>query len=972
MRPAGNDKGTVKLRVDFKPKHSDDTLQKKMNCTACGKQVNQFQRSSVYEHPVLKVLICKSCYQYYTSDDISRDSDGMDEQCRWCAEGGKLICCDYCNNAFCKKCILRNLGRRELSTITDENSKWHCYVCRAEPLKNLVSKCHSVMEKKKLETLKPRKADKTEERDNKRHKSKADKEHKSVVNGKEHTEGSGTITFSYKKIEIPKDLLKKAKKLVETTTGLNNTFIQFIQQAAEEQEDKSVRYRHLKAFKAVLADLKKAHRALEEALEPELNKMDLQNGNEGQHILRKSTSAAPAVEKGHKDDVANEIEAVEEPDEKQPEEPDEEQDGELDEKEHETDDEHHKIQEELDEVKHEIQQEQPEPDEEQHEVNDEEGVDEEQEEAEKKQELDNMCALKESAMKDSQTETIETKIIKTEVCDDDLLSRNEMSLDHDIMAVPPSVPEELFQMVESLADSAMLLQTDNNSVTDTDTKSNGNSPDSQHSRPKVKNLIVKLTPVPVVTTCRSRTSRSKNKEKDEEMLKHKEEMKDDPVDAGDGTNSPPPSRRSSRVKTTPLRKQAEDKGKDSSESETEEDSKGNTKSPRRSTGTQPMDGEQSQASSSKKKTSDSDSDEVPDILLEKAAECHSTDEEEGSASAKKRSFKLNNVSSQATDKVSKRKRKSENSDSDAGNKGSKTSKKSKRNGSDSSNSDDDKDTNSKVGAGKRRSTRVKKQDKAKEDGKNSPERKAADRRRSYEKKRKGKHSSKVASKLQLSSSEDEEVEQAEEDSGEDSDQQKIKPIVEDNLVGGGGNFHQSSGDEMAGGQDDIDDLENRLFKKSSFPFPHEIAKKMLLAQIKSSLSSESSSDNEGEEKGEEKSSKTVQEAKDDDDDDEDDDNDTEDNEDSKDSGSDVEVKKSGRRHKLLRHKLSLSEAESGDEKAARKDKNTKGAKTKSDRRRVDSDGSTDSEFKKSPSSAESGVSEELSESENDGGKRRKT
>ncbi|CAM9210155.1 unnamed protein product, partial [Lampetra planeri] len=703
-----------------------------MNCTACGKQVNQFQRSSVYEHPVLKVLICKSCYQYYTSDDISRDSDGMDEQCRWCAEGGKLICCDYCNNAFCKKCILRNLGRRELSTITDENSKWHCYVCRAEPLKNLVSKCHSVMEKKKLETLKPRKADKTEERDNKRHKSKADKEHKSVVNGKEHTEGSGTITFSYKKIEIPKDLLKKAKKLVETTTGLNNTFIQFIQQAAEEQEDKSVRYRHLKAFKAVLADLKKAHRALEEALEPELNKMDLQNGNEGQHILRKSTSAAPA-------------------------------------------------------------QEQPEPDEEQHEVNDEEGVDEEQEEAEKKQELDNMCALKESAMKDSQTETIETKIIKTEVCDDDLLSRNEMSLDHDIMAVPPSVPEELFQMVESLADSAMLLQTDNNSVTDTDTKSNGNSPDSQHSRPKVKNLIVKLTPVPVVTTCRSRTSRSKNKEKDEEMLKHKEEMKDDPVDAGDGTNSPPPSRRSSRVKTTPLRKQAEDKGKDSSESETEEDSKGNTKSPRRSTGTQPMDGEQSQASSSKKKTSDSDSDEVPDILLEKAAECHSTDEEEGSASAKKRSFKLNNVSSQATDKVSKRKRKSENSDSDAGNKGSKTSKKSKRNGSDSSNSDDDKDTNSKVGAGKRRSTRVKKQDKAKEDGKNSPERKAADRRRSYEKKRKGKHSSKVASKLQLSSSEDEEVEQAEEDSGEDSDQQKIKPIVEDNLVGGGGNFHQSSG-----------------------------------------------------------------------------------------------------------------------------------------------------------------------------------
>lgn len=38
---------------------TDDTLQKKVNCTACGKQVNQFQRNSVHKHPALKVLICK-------------------------------------------------------------------------------------------------------------------------------------------------------------------------------------------------------------------------------------------------------------------------------------------------------------------------------------------------------------------------------------------------------------------------------------------------------------------------------------------------------------------------------------------------------------------------------------------------------------------------------------------------------------------------------------------------------------------------------------------------------------------------------------------------------------------------------------------------------------------------------------------------------------------------------------------------
>lgn len=42
--------------IDFT---TDGTLQNKVNCTACGKQVNQFQRNSVYEHPALKVLICK-------------------------------------------------------------------------------------------------------------------------------------------------------------------------------------------------------------------------------------------------------------------------------------------------------------------------------------------------------------------------------------------------------------------------------------------------------------------------------------------------------------------------------------------------------------------------------------------------------------------------------------------------------------------------------------------------------------------------------------------------------------------------------------------------------------------------------------------------------------------------------------------------------------------------------------------------
>lgn len=32
-----------------------------VSCTACGQQVNHFQKDSIYRHPTLKVLICKVC-----------------------------------------------------------------------------------------------------------------------------------------------------------------------------------------------------------------------------------------------------------------------------------------------------------------------------------------------------------------------------------------------------------------------------------------------------------------------------------------------------------------------------------------------------------------------------------------------------------------------------------------------------------------------------------------------------------------------------------------------------------------------------------------------------------------------------------------------------------------------------------------------------------------------------------------------
>ncbi|XP_055744014.1 transcriptional regulator ATRX-like isoform X2 [Salvelinus fontinalis] len=766
----------------------DTTLQERIDCTACGQQVNHFQRHSVFEHPMLHVLLCKSCYKYYTSDDINKDEDGMDEQCRWCAEGGNLICCDYCHNAFCKKCVLRNLGRKELSMITDDDSKWSCYICSPQPLSDIASNCSNIMTK--LESF--WRTGRKKGREVKGHsKGKGHHHHgKAVVNGKEHSDGSGTLTFSYKTLKVLKELVKGTKKLIEKTTGLNNTFIHFIQQAEEEQGagGGGSGTRHLKAFRSVLADLKKAHAALEEDLESQFISPDqgLQNGD------------AVSNTDGH-DQIDNMVEDGQEAEE------------------------------------------------------------DKMADTEDGKELEEDGGLSEDAVMEgsptpqdhSDTETDSQAKDQTAVEEEE-----EDDRDKDIASVGPSVPDELFQMVESLADSAGLTPGNDAMEPTAASQSESLAADSnrkslethkEKAMPKVKNLIVKLTPVPVVTT---RTSTSKSNDKDGGKERSKDggkERSKEKSEVEEGGGSEEDSRHSSQKKLAAKRKLKADDS-DNSDSDSDEDAK-------------------------KKKSS--------------------------TASAKK------------------------------------TSKKKNSDGSSNSDSDLEKEMKglSKLGPGKRRSSRVKKEREEKE-------KKGGDRRRSYELKRKARGR---GAKQQDSSSDDEEdEEEGGGGSGEESgDQQKMKPIVEETVVAGRGTFRQSSGDEgnhdasqMADEEDD--DPENRIAKK-------------MLAQIKANYSSgaEESSDEDGEEKEQKKGKGGEEEEEEEDDDDE--------------GGSDVDAKKSvGRRHRLLPHKLTLYEVESGEkEKPASKGKK----ETKRNRRKVGSDDSADSDFKESASSSESGVSEEISEKE---------
>ncbi|KAM8898572.1 transcriptional regulator ATRX-like isoform 2-T2 [Spinachia spinachia] len=261
------------LRKEFSRRRVGVEHMEIVSCTACGRQVNHFQKDSFFRHPVLKVLICKSCYKYYSSDDISKDGDGMDEQCRWCAEGGNLICCDFCSNAFCKKCILRNLGRKELSGILE--SKWYCYVCSPETLFDLVVACDNVLENMEhLWYQQPRK-NRVEPEKSELYTMLPHAPQNIPLDKWDHTGMDGNVVFNYNTLQISKDVTKKAKHLVDSTNILNRTFVNFIHTVTADQQAPTVRNLYLNSFLTVVKGLRKSLAALEDSLKEEFSDLDV-------------------------------------------------------------------------------------------------------------------------------------------------------------------------------------------------------------------------------------------------------------------------------------------------------------------------------------------------------------------------------------------------------------------------------------------------------------------------------------------------------------------------------------------------------------------------------------------------------------------------------------------------------------------------------------------------------------------------
>uniref|UniRef100_A0A7M4FW59 Transcriptional regulator ATRX n=1 Tax=Crocodylus porosus TaxID=8502 RepID=A0A7M4FW59_CROPO len=865
--PEFRSRNTVKMKPEAPKKRGEEGLHGIVSCTACGQQVNHFQKDSIYRHPTLKVLICKTCYKYYMSDDISRDSDGMDEQCRWCAEGGNLICCDFCHNAFCKKCILRNLGRKELSTIMDENNQWHCYICQPEPLLDLVTACDSVFEnleqllqqnkkKIKVESEKSKIYDHAIKFSPKRNSSNCNGEEKKIDDSY-----SGSLTYSYKALMVPKDLLKKAKKLVETTTNMNASFVNFLKKATENSEiNPTVQVRQLKAFKSVLSDIKKAHQVLEEGLNLEIQALDAKIKEK--NTKEKKNETKPEKMESKKEEV-KEHAVLKEKDIVNPEE---------------------KI----------------------------ESAQSDNEPMDQSVPTTEQTENKNASSKDKRSDTN---------AEPQYEPNSTEALDMDIVSVPLSVPEDIFETLESAMETqtASEEQGSRSAATEQETlnaniksntplKDTKGGPKLKASAKVTKELFVKLTPVSLSDSPVKTEDQENSLEKEAKTVDaiSKAENCDSGKENHDAGNECLPQndavllieesdlRRSPRVKTTPLRRQT-DVNPLTSNSEEDSNDTGNEKRKQKSSSQSkrkqdkrnsfdktidsPKPNKLSKSKKPKVLDQSSDSDEMPAVLKEVAMISQSSSEIDSNTETPKNVQKItNDIKKQSKkDENGKRKRRSSSSGSDLDSKRGKSTKdstsakKKRQNYSDSSNYDSELEREIKSLSKIESAKKAKKKYSRKEDSYDSSEEEQSKKGTSSKKKKK------IHLKKQRDESSNDESENSspeKEDTNNFSEDKKSKRIA-------------------------IKEKKNRDLKQGT------IAKKMLLEEIKANLSSdEDASSDEEPDEGKKKTGKQNENTGDD----------GEHQQNSESDSDDEESKKPRYRHRLLRHKLTVSDGESGEEK----------------------------------------------------------
>ncbi|KAI8440265.1 hypothetical protein MSG28_001632 [Choristoneura fumiferana] len=118
----------------------------RLHCTACDRHLgcSATNESRMRAHPMLRTLMCNTCFAFYNSGEFEKGDDGSELYCRWCGQGGQVYCCADCPHVFCAKCIKRNLGIPKIKEI-ENTDDWKCFKCNNRPLWDLRAACWALL-----------------------------------------------------------------------------------------------------------------------------------------------------------------------------------------------------------------------------------------------------------------------------------------------------------------------------------------------------------------------------------------------------------------------------------------------------------------------------------------------------------------------------------------------------------------------------------------------------------------------------------------------------------------------------------------------------------------------------------------------------------------------------------------------------------------------------------------------------------
>ncbi|XP_061705864.1 uncharacterized protein LOC133516869 [Cydia pomonella] len=118
----------------------------RMHCTSCDRHLgcSASNDGRMRMHPMLRTLVCNTCYAFYNSGEFEKGDDGSELYCRWCGQGGQVYCCSDCPHVFCAKCIKRNLGISKIKEI-ENTDDWKCFKCSNRPLWDLRASCWALL-----------------------------------------------------------------------------------------------------------------------------------------------------------------------------------------------------------------------------------------------------------------------------------------------------------------------------------------------------------------------------------------------------------------------------------------------------------------------------------------------------------------------------------------------------------------------------------------------------------------------------------------------------------------------------------------------------------------------------------------------------------------------------------------------------------------------------------------------------------